>query len=470
MAKYSKLLVTTLVALGCADRKTSHAPSADASSSTGESSDPMDASDTSSDLPASSSSSGSTAGESSTGEPVAECGNAVVEAGEQCDGEPGCVDCMRTCGFAAPTDMFLNASSWTTSTRPPIAVADGTGDLIVASAAGIHRVGPDGEEQWLNTEPETTHRLWALAVADPDHVWVGWSVYGSSTVARYTRHTVTDGGEVDRFEVTEPPESDPGALLGTADGSLYFATNLVMSDMDWRARVQQRDARGMDVVWSTEVTVEMQPDGYSHAVALYLAPALDGSLLMGAYTRLDFDSNAPLLAKLGSDGSLQWQRTIESWSGNWARVGDPTALDDGGVLVVVLRQYSSAGVIGNTPGHFTRLMRLDADGTTMWEAEPTDELGDLRVQVMTIHAVDERFALGGTVVDDTGNATPWLGYIDAQGELLCSTSVAHPGGDPATMDHFFTTADGTLMVQGYADDDQPGSAATARWFAEVYPY
>lgn len=457
----------TLLVLGCTGRSASDDPTA-ADSSSGRPSDSSDASDpqTTNDLPDTSS---STSADSSSGEPIPECGNGILEAGEACDGEPGCVDCLLTCGFAPPVDMSLTGVSWTTSSTPPLALDDGTGDLIVTSGAGIHRVTADGEELWVESEPDSSVLLRALTSTDPDHVWVAWTFFGANSVARYTRNSVADGSEVDAFEVAGAPDSEAGDLLATAGGSLFAVTSVAVDEMQWRARVELRSAAGTDVDWTTELMVEPQPDGYAEVFGSGVVEAEGGALFVNGVQRVDFDTKAPVLAKLESDGSLLWQRTVGPGA-LYSRAWHPVSMPDGGVALIVQQQFSNAGTIGNTPGFFTTVLRLDADGESLWEIDPTDDVADGRVQVATIRALGDRFVVAGALVDERGGAAPWLGYLDAKGELLCSTTAAHPGGDPSAIDYLFTAADGGLMVQGFSDDDEPGSAATGRWIAAVYPY
>ena len=403
--------------------------------------------------------------ESSTGTPTPECGNGIVEPPELCDGAPGCVDCEPTCGFAPPIDMLLTDISWTTSTTAPIPLRDGSGDLIVSSAAGLHRVTADGEEQWVQSEPTTTTRVWALAPADGDHVWAAWQLYdGRNNTAHYARHSVDGGAEVDSFDVIGTPGSQPGAMVGTADGPIYYGTAVAITDTEWHSRIERRD--GDVVVWSTDLMIDPQPDGYAQLFVHAIVAADDGTSFVGGNERVDFDTNEARLTKLDANGMVAWSQSL-GISATYADADDPQALADGGVVAILRQQYNDTGIVGNTPGFFTSVGRFDADGGGLWTSDPS---GDARVQLAAIHVVDDRFVVAGAEVDDHGNATPWLGYLDAQGELVCSTTLAHPSGEPSTIDHFFIDADGGLMVQGFSDDDEVGSGASARWFAAVYPY
>jgi hypothetical protein len=74
------VVVATLIAHGCADRLAGDDTGEQGSTSTAESTDGSGTSDPSGVPESSSSSESSTSSDASSGEPVAECGNGVVEA------------------------------------------------------------------------------------------------------------------------------------------------------------------------------------------------------------------------------------------------------------------------------------------------------------------------------------------------------------------------------------------------------
>lgn len=405
--------------------------------------------------------------ESSTGEAPPVCGNGVVEGDEQCDGEPGCEDCARTCSFGTPIDLLLTAQSWTTSTTVPVALTDGSGDLLVTSGAGLHRVAPDGTELWVQSESTSTWRVLTMTAADADSVWLGWITDDDGWTARYTRNAVADGSELESFDVGDGAESSGDAVFATPD-ALYVASSVTTPELGKFARVEHRDAVGTAVQWTADLLDDGR-DAYDSRFVLDLALGSDGTLFAAGAARLDADAIDNEIAALAPDGTLRWRRSFDT-SAQYGGARRPWPLTDGGVVTIVREQHNDFGTVGNTPGFFTWLARLDAEGEIAWQVDPTDAIDEYRVQLTAVQPLDDRFVVAGALVDDNGNAAAWLGYLDADGALTCSTAVVHPNGEPAAIDAIFATADGGLAVQGFTDDDQPGSAATSRWYAPVYPY
>lgn len=405
--------------------------------------------------------------DTSTGEVAAECGNGVVEGSEQCDGGLGCVDCEQTCGVGGPVDLLLTGYSWTTSLTPALAVADGSGDILVTSAAGLHRVDPGGQQRWVQSESPTTYRVFKMARADAESVWIGWLLGTDPQQAKYSRHAVADGSELESFAI-DATESNPGALLGTPDGELFVSTHVALAGGEWRSRVERRTPIGAALSWSSEL-VDDTPDDTPQLFVHALDRGHDGGLFAGADDRLDFETVDGVVLRLDAQGVETW-RTQLDFPGKFAGARPLRALADGGVVVTARRQFNSTGAVGNTPAVFTRLVRLDRDGELVWDIDPSDAVEDGRLQVMDVQVHGDGFAVAGAVVDDHGSAAAWLGYLDAHGELGCSASMQHPNGDATTIDAFFTDAEGAWMVQGYTDDATLDQVSTARWVAPVFPY
>ena len=56
----------------------------------------------------------------STGPAVPQCGNGMIDKGEQCDDESGaCVDCRFVCGFSDPIALGLTSDSVVTDDAAP---------------------------------------------------------------------------------------------------------------------------------------------------------------------------------------------------------------------------------------------------------------------------------------------------------------------------------------------------------------
>ncbi len=455
-------------ALGCAPVTTTGADGSGSSDSSGASSESLEGGTTSASSDTSADATGADASSSSsTGEAPAVCGNGVVEPPEQCDGEPGCEDCVRTCSFAPPITMHLSGVNWTVYTTVPVPLGDGTGDLMVTSASGLHRVAPDGEEQWVQSEPIASAQVLSMTAADADSVWLGWLV--DTSAARYARYAVADGAELESFDVGAGNTARPEVVLGAPDGALLVGTTVTNAEDVRFARIDRRDAIGAAVQWSTDLLDDAGRDMYLSRYVLDLAIGADQSVFVAGGVRTDFDTVGNEITALAPDGTLRWRRDLEA-SALYAGARGLYPLDDGGVVGIVFQEFSDAGIIGNTPAGFTQVVRLDADGNVLWQVDPSEALDEYRASLFALRAVGDRFAIAGALVDDTGNAAAWLGYLDGDGALLCNTAVVPDNADPAAVDAITVAADGSLLVQGFTDDDEPGALATSRWYAPVYPY
>ncbi|MBX7082701.1 MAG: hypothetical protein K1X88_26075 [Nannocystaceae bacterium] len=406
--------------------------------------------------------------ESSSGEAPPSCGDGVVDPGEACDGGPGCEDCQRTCSFAAPIELEIPGLTWSNTTSVPIALTDGSGDLVVASAAGVHRVSPQGQPVWDYDEPPATWRVLSQGAAGSRSVWVGWIVGNETWDAHYTRHAVEDGTLIESFEITDGNDAWGEAVHGTGAGALYVSTS-VQTDTEMFARLQRRNGIGGAVQWTLELHDDDTPDAYRARMMLDLSEAPDGSLFAAGSVRPDYGLLQNEIVHITAQGSLAWTRPLD-FSAKYGGARRIHALDDGGVVAIARQQYTAFGTVGNTPGYFTHIVRLDGDGNIVWQVDPSEGRRDGRVQVAGLQPWGDRFVLGGALVDDHGDAVAWLGYLDAAGALACEWTMQHPSGDAATIDAIVPDASGGLLVQGFTDDAALDNVSTSRWIAAVHPY
>lgn len=406
------------------------------------------------------------------------CGNGVVEHGEQCDeSTAGCVDCRFVCGFETPIPLDLSGLTVSTRLWRPEALHDGSGDVIVLSNDAVHRVTATGEEVWVRGGSVPSD-AWpqGVTVTETDEIWVVWDVGAEEPVhTALTRHAAEGGHVLSTVELHGMPNRWGRAVHATGDGSVLVLTTSELGEATELPVLERRTDAGETVLWSSTITQEPDDDGERFTTVAHLAVADDGSLFVGAARK--FNASHPLVVKLDDRGRELWQRTLFDDAPDdlvTASVDSPNALADGGIAFIAWQQHArSPAVIGAFhPPLETYAVRLDADGSTVWEIDPTDRIeGGGRVQLQAMHALEDgRFVVGGSLLR-SNVADAWIGYLDADANLLCTATLPHVDGFDTMAYDVFLDAEGELVVSGFADeDDTPDTDVEVRFFARLQPY
>ncbi len=229
------------------------------------------------------------------------------------------------------------------------------------------------------------------------------------------------------------PDSDWAyAMTGTSDGGLVTA-----------GRTESKGA-GREDVW----IVRVDGDGNLIWDRTFGGPAIDrargivetqdGGLAIAGATESkgkgDYDA---WVIKLNAAGALVWDRTFGGPSTDWASAIVETS--DGGLAIGAYTQPSP-----DEEFDFW-VIRLDADGSTIWERSFGGEGLDWANAIAELQ--DGSLAVAGhTESKGAGGADMWLLNLDATGVLLWERTFGGPGRDFATA--VGATRDGGVVVAG----------------------
>jgi hypothetical protein len=394
------------------------------------------------------------------------CGNGVVEAGEDCDeASAGCNACAFVCGI---DQGFVIPAPYATLgvIHDPIAVTDGSGDILVSDAQSVHRATIDGELVWSVYGTVSTEWPRSLAVLD-DVLWVGWIVGDGSSpwVTAFSSYDVSSGTETSWIEIEEAFETYTPVVRVGPDGSLVFAYAGFPTPDTYQPTIQGRSATGAEVIWTIQPT---------DAVTVFDVAFSDEGLLVGANESPGADDFRPLFIRYAADGLEQWRwhrdPAAEPTNGGAAR--DPSATADGAVVFYTEEHYDGAGMsVGNLGSFITHVVRLDADGALVWERDLSElaESGRIQLEGLRLLSDGRMLAVGSRLVNGVGDA--WLGYLDDDSNLLCEFAVPDASGLESSIAGTFVDGDGALRVHGYGDEEAAGENSTAvRWNATLFPY
>jgi hypothetical protein len=456
--------LAVVTALGCAPAASGTPEPVDGSSSS--STDPVDGPEDSSTV---SSADSSASSDSSGPAPVDPgCGNGIVEPDEQCDEEsPACSECAFVCGIA---DGFILAvpPSHLEYLRGTRALNDGSGDLLVTSHDTFRRVTGEGAVVWAATSAGTPAA--PALEANDEFAWAAWATtYGGHSRGRLTQHSLVDGSILQNLVFDGMPG---GRVSSVARGP--GDTVLVMKSIDTApgvapATIEQQTFGGRPLGTIAAFEGMVLPDGTSDLSLFDVG--LDGdrvAYISGTELALDVDYRA-FFVKLDKAGGQQWRYVEDERSWLGATTEHPIPQDDGGVIF-----FEQVALGGPSVGHYTniasRIIRLDANGDTTWTLDPSVPNGH-NVQLFGLHPLgDGRFVgVGAELISGFGAA--WLGYFDADANLLCSVTYPDPGGEESGLTEALIGADGTLMIHGYTDTiESPDLLASSRWIARLNPY
>jgi len=383
-----------------------------------------------------------------TGSP-GQCGNGVVDEGEQCDDGNGVYDdacsndCIAECGLGWEVRFGKEDPS---SAGEDIAVGPdasvvvvGTEDQGIESNIWLARFDAEGNELWSQSiDNASTEAGEAVAVDEDGNIVVVASIAGADGSDIWVAMIDPDGNEIwsDTHDGAADGDDFGGGAAFDADGNAIVSGTVRDADGDSDVWVRKY-SRGGNAQW-TETFSGAGNGTFSIDAGEEVAVDGDGNIYVSAEIYVDFDEQDAQLLKYGPNGGApEWTRA--PLAGGAAHEHSPAGVGvdaDGNVVFGIRRDNTSVAAT-------FWLFKYDADGGETWmvDAESLEignrhfldglgvadsgriglvmtedpEMEDLRVRVATIEAdgtpgCDDVIALdlgifisaGGTV-DSAGN-------------------------------------------------------------------
>lgn len=342
------------------------------------------------------------------------------------------------------------------------------GDLLFAEYGSVVRGSAAGEQLWESFGDADDYAR-RLALVD-GYAWAGWRMDHETNVrAAITLHDLESGDVIDEIDVSETSVTYDAYVVAAPDGTLVVSALEAAEGDTYRTVIQGRTPDAGELLWSITPPT---PDGQLSTSVVNIA--MDAEGFFGTGSTADEDSQRAIVMRFDGDGEHVWtwqDETTAPLAGTaWAH--SPSLAPDGGIVVVAsFRSGGTAPSVGNLLSDDTRVVRLDADGTATLDVATGDISGKGRVQLEGARALDDGRILivGSQLVASNGDA--WLGYLDADGVLVCDEATPDPDGIENSIAGVFVGTDGELRVHGYADEASIGENSTVRqWVSTLMPY
>jgi cysteine-rich repeat protein len=387
---------------------------------------------------------GSTSGATSSGSTTAtaECGNGIVEPGEQCDdgNTDEDDDCYNNCEARCGMIWSANGSGLSATFSAGVEVAaDGGGNLF---ATGYFEDANENDDAWVGAYDTdggagwTGQFLgvddqddWATAVAadgDGNVVIAGTTETATNGTDIFVRKFDSSGAELWTKTIDGPQGGDDEAwgVATTAAGDVVVSGTIrqvhvdpVLGDSDLWVRKYESDGTEL---W-TETYSGTSEDDYSLDDGGPVAVDSGGNVVVMGRMRLTYDTNDWILVKYGPGGGAPvWDITVDIEKNTFDPFHEGVAVDSDGNVVAT---YSWTGP--STSSHLFLVFKYDSDGNELWSADPAtigfhekneelDNAGHYSGGV-AIDSLDNIVVVGR----DTANGNPWVLGLDPGGEIMC---------------------------------------------------
>lgn len=391
-------MATLLLATGCPDDPPPADP--DGSSSDGSTTvvTPPDPTTTTSD--SSSTTEASSTGLDSTG-PAVECGNGVVEEGEECD-DGNVVDddaCYSNCTIPF-VELWTVTHDEGNDDVAAAAVFDAEGNLYVL---GYVQVEGQGYDLWVRqyTPDGREGFTWTYGGA------IGGDDLGRAMAWHPSGDLIVVGSET----------------TDTGDDILVMRFSPVAQSTVW---IDRHDGTSMGIESTDEADF-----------ATGVAVDGDGNVLVSGTERVDMQEFDIWLRKYDGDGNILWTQGHDGpVSGN--DTADAVLVDGNGDVYLV----GDEEVAANDPESWIR--KYDTDGNELWTATVPNVFFSRGV----IDG-DGNPVLVGVDVDNTMNVNMYAGRFDPDFAVLDSTQVDGPSGAYDAALHVAVDATGEVYIGGY---------------------
>lgn len=380
MRRLPLALTSTLLVLACGDDGPTQDPSESSSSGEADSTSTGPTLTSTTVEPTGSTTVEPTAGLDSTTAPAAECGNGIVEAGEECDDENVLDDdeCSSVCAIPFEALWTVTYDGGDSDVANHV-LFDADGNVYVL---GNSEVAGQGYDVWLRQYTPDGREGFT------------WTYDGAFHGDDFGRRMAWLAGDlvIVGTETTETNGDDVLILrLALADQSIVWA--------------QQYDGPGSGP--------EPADNGdFSAGVGV----DADGNLLVAGTISVDGQGFDMSLRKLDPDGTELWAQTYD----------DPTIHDDDIASAVVV-DGTDVYLVGNTyvtpTSEQSWIRKLDTDGNELW----TQSLAGLEFQNGTLDPAGN-LVLVGLEDDNPDNVNLWIGKYDPDFAELGTTAYDGPSG------------------------------------------
>ena len=236
------------------------------------------------------------------------------------------------------------------------------------------------------------------------------------------------GGHVQDYD-------DRWDILESATGDLIIAgmRNDTGNNDTWILRMREDTG---EIVWQTKFISTADEQLYG------IAPAPDDGLVVTGVTCDEVTTDCDLLvAMIGADGTLIWQKAYGGDGYDYDHGWSVTADADGNYVVAGLTDSFTAGT------RSLWLLKLDGSGNILWQksAGPADGYAEgFAVQTQA----DGSYAVAGRI-RIAGQEDGWILRVDANGELISSRTYGLDGNE--NLNALQTLSNGDIVAAGSID-------------------
>ena len=250
----------------------------------------------------------------------------------------------------------------------------------------------------------------------------GFLVAGSSTSFNSQNRTDAwalrvdqEGNEVWNRTFTENYGAEFRCILSLDDGFL-LAGNTFQPSGNTFAYIVKVDDQGL-IVWSQNLT------SYDASIKLFSATqTADGFCFAGLLKNPGYANSNVWLAKMDSDGNVEWSKVFEGFGDAAGRAITPTG--DAGLIVA-----SYCDLAGNGNYDFL-LLKTDLQGNLQWQKTFGGSESDKAYTIVSTR--DGYVVAGDTRSKGAGDCDAWIVKVDLAGNLVWDRTVGGAGFDTPT--------------------------------------
>lgn len=185
---------------------------------------------------------------------------------------------------------------------------------------------------------------------------------------------------------------------------------------------------------SGEVRWQKQYDGLSFPRINSVVQTKDGYLIAGAATfrRYPYTNSSAMLLKIGSDGTMLWQKSYSPWQGGW--INTAVVLENWGFII--------AGFTGRQNGRGF-IAKVNENGQMIWQRAYWLSEGG---QIKSVSVDEDRYVAVGHA--DPPSPASWIFVVDSNGNVLWTKKFVEGSGFMAEWVQVLPTVY-TVLAQGY---------------------
>jgi hypothetical protein len=249
----------------------------------------------------------------------------------------------------------------------------------------------------------------------------------------------------------------------TSDGGYIVAGRAASNNGDVRGNHGRADLWVVKLEASGNKVWQRCLGGGDDDGALSIQQAFDGGYVLAGGTKSNSNSGNVIgthggadawVVKLDASGTLEWQKCLGGSSSDYAQSVQPTA--DGGYIVAGYTESDNGDVSGNRGGADFWIVKLDHDGTIMWQRCLGGSSDDVAQRIR--QTSDGGYIAAGWSRSDDGDVSGnhgsmdcWIVKIDANGSPVWQRCLGGSGDDSAQS--IQQTSDGWYILAGWTDSN-----------------